>query len=202
MPLRQTAANWGDFALHQFDRFVPPQQRQDAYDRAKAFAIERPFLFAFLLAQGFFSAIPLILFTTFTLSTLFTFATIFLCATLFWMGIALLVLVPTLFLTGSLALFIWSFGATAFITSRAAYATFLVMTEAPKLERREHHREVKVTEDEVGRDGDRKTDQVSTVPSASSSSGASWTRIESQETRDVKQEGEEDGRPGAGGPSE
>ncbi|EEY23011.1 predicted protein [Verticillium alfalfae VaMs.102] len=107
------------FSQRQLDRAVSPSTRQQAYTSAADFAHERPLLFAFLAAQLIFSFLPLVIFATFALSTgrlrprrrppL---------RPLLDSGVALLVLVPTLFLTSAVGLLVWIWAAGSFVVAR------------------------------------------------------------------------------------
>ncbi|KAL9947661.1 hypothetical protein D7B24_003950 [Verticillium nonalfalfae] len=106
------------FSQRQLDRAVSPSTRQQAYTSAADFAHERPLLFAFLAAQLIFSFLPLVIFATFALSTVgFALGAALLFA-LFWIGVALLVLVPTLFLTSAVGLLVWIWAAGSFVVAR------------------------------------------------------------------------------------
>jgi membrane protein implicated in regulation of membrane protease activity len=80
------------------------------------------FLFqSFLSSQLIFSFLPLVLFTIFALSTVaFAVGGAILFA-LFWIGIALLVLIPTLFITASIGVLVWAWAAGSFVIVRAVY---------------------------------------------------------------------------------
>lgn len=63
----------------------------------------------------FFSFTPLLIFSVFILSTaIFAFSTALLFS-LFWFGVALLVLVPTLLLTSTIAFFAYAWGLSSYI---------------------------------------------------------------------------------------
>ncbi|KAI1161613.1 hypothetical protein F5B18DRAFT_430502 [Nemania serpens] len=109
------------YGQRQVDRVVSPATRQKAIDSTTAFASSRPLLSLFLTAQLLFSLLPLLLFATFILSTV-VFATLLALAfVLFWTGLALVVLVPTLFFTGGLAVLLWLWAMSTFIVLRVLY---------------------------------------------------------------------------------
>ncbi|KAK7959341.1 uncharacterized protein PG986_004195 [Apiospora aurea] len=116
-------ANGGIFAYgqRQVNRVVSPPTRQKAYDATANFAQERPLTFAFIVSQSIFSLLPLMLFVSFALSTA-VFA--FVCGlvfSLFWIGIATLILVPTLFVAFSVAILVWIWAVATFIFARRVY---------------------------------------------------------------------------------
>ncbi|KAI1197606.1 hypothetical protein F5X97DRAFT_173380 [Nemania serpens] len=109
------------FGQRQVDRVLSPATRQKTIDSTTALASERPLLALFLVAQVLFSLLPLVLFATFVLSTAI-FAMLFALAfVLFWTGVALVVFVPTLFVTGGLAVFLWLWAMSVFILLRLVY---------------------------------------------------------------------------------
>jgi hypothetical protein len=76
---------------------------------------------SFLFIQLLLSFTPLALFASFALGTiLFSFITALLFS-LFWIGAALLVLVPTLFVTVSLGIAVWIWVVCSFIVTKWAY---------------------------------------------------------------------------------
>lgn len=91
------------------DRVVTPEQREQAYERIGQFAKERPMLASFIACQVLTSSVPIGVFAAFTSSV----ATLSLGAammfSLFWFGVAVMVLIPTLFVTVSLGsiMFFW-----------------------------------------------------------------------------------------------
>lgn len=128
------------FSQRQLDRVVSPSKRRDVYDAASEFAHERPILFvrapslptpltpltstlqAFLLFQVVFSFLPLVTFAVFALSTVALALGSALVFSLFWIGVALLVLVPTLFLTSSIGLLVWLWAAGSFLVARKLWS--------------------------------------------------------------------------------
>ncbi|KAF2158209.1 hypothetical protein K461DRAFT_264985 [Myriangium duriaei CBS 260.36] len=102
------------------DGVFPPEKRAELLTRIKAFVIKNPKISAFLLTNVALSAGPLILFALFSL-TVFVFALIValvvallaaVAFTLFAVGVALLILFPTVFFTTLTAtfLFLWGLG--------------------------------------------------------------------------------------------
>ncbi|KAF2676760.1 hypothetical protein K458DRAFT_447343 [Lentithecium fluviatile CBS 122367] len=100
------------------DRIFPPEQRAEMLGKLQAFAINNPKLAAFLTAQIAFTGLPLLLFFTFSL-TVFLFSLIAalligivaaLLFTVFMVGVALVVVLPTVFLTTFTASFFYLWG--------------------------------------------------------------------------------------------
>lgn len=86
---------------------------------AQSFTTDTPQ--TFLASQLIFSFIPLLTFAIFALSTVafaFFAAIIF---SLFWIGVALLVLVPALLVTFSIAVLVWAWAVGSFIIARWLY---------------------------------------------------------------------------------
>jgi hypothetical protein len=103
------------------DRVAPPSSRQKAFDDVSAFAKGRPILFVFLASLLAFSVLPLVLFTAFAVSvtaTAFTAASLF---SLFWVGLAVVVLVPALLISGAGALLFATWVAAGLLTSQWLY---------------------------------------------------------------------------------
>ncbi|KAI4595089.1 hypothetical protein KJ359_007343 [Pestalotiopsis sp. 9143b] len=76
---------------------------------------------AFIVSQLIFSALPLALFISFSISTA-AFAIV--SATLFcvfWVGVGLLVLCPILFVTSGIAVLVWVWAVVTFIVGRKVY---------------------------------------------------------------------------------
>ncbi|KEY72915.1 hypothetical protein S7711_06745 [Stachybotrys chartarum IBT 7711] len=109
------------YAQSSLDRIVSPASRQAAYDTTTSFAVARPILFAFVAAQLVLSFIPILLFTTFALSVVAFALGAALLFALFWIGVALLVLVPTLLVTASLGLLLWAWAVGSFVVARWLY---------------------------------------------------------------------------------
>ena len=103
------------------DRWFPPEKREELKSKIAKFATEKPHLAAFLLSQLALSGGPLALFIVMSLTVL-VFALLAgiivgvvgaLLFTVFCVGVALLVLLPTLFMTTFAAcfIFLWGIGA-------------------------------------------------------------------------------------------
>ena len=103
------------------DRWFPPEMREAVKSRIAKFAAEKPQLAAFILSQLALSGGPLALFIVMSLTVLI-FALLAgiiigvvgaLLFTVFCVGVALLVLLPTLFMTTFAAcfIFLWGLGA-------------------------------------------------------------------------------------------
>ncbi|KAK1237426.1 hypothetical protein MKX08_003051 [Trichoderma sp. CBMAI-0020] len=122
---RQTAASLlssaSSYAHRSLDSLISPSSRQRAYDTTASFASDQPILFSFITFQVLFSLLPILLFISFALSTFF----LTLCAavifTLFWTGVASLFLIPTLFITSSLAVLCWGSSVGSFVVARWLY---------------------------------------------------------------------------------
>jgi len=121
MAIQQRAS--GAFARGQslVDKVVSPEARKQYYDKTMAFAHEQPLLFTFLLIQFLLSFTPIALFLSFVLGTLALSFITALLFSLFWVGIALLVIVPTLFITVSLGIVVWIWAVSSFLVARWVY---------------------------------------------------------------------------------
>jgi membrane protein implicated in regulation of membrane protease activity len=75
----------------------------------------------FLAVQIFLSATPLLLFVSFTVGTLFLSLITAAVFSLFWIGVALLVLIPTLFVTVSIGIAVWIWLVSSFLIARWVY---------------------------------------------------------------------------------
>ncbi|CAF3450534.1 hypothetical protein SNK03_002333 [Fusarium graminearum] len=128
-----TADSWKDFpeekasgfityARNSVDRVVPPPSRQKAYDDTMAFASSRPVLFSFIVSQLLLSFLPLLMFLTFSLSTILFALGAAIVFALFWIGVALLVLVPALLVTSSIAVLVWGWAVGSFVVARWLYS--------------------------------------------------------------------------------
>ncbi len=104
-----------------FDKWFPPEKREEMKNKIMKFATERPQLAAFLLSQIALSGIPLGLFVLMSITVL-VFALLAgilvgvlgaVLFTVFCLGLALLVLLPTLFMTtfAGTFIFLWGLGA-------------------------------------------------------------------------------------------
>ncbi|KAK8137147.1 hypothetical protein PG984_005087 [Apiospora sp. TS-2023a] len=109
------------YGQRQVDRVVSPPTRQKAYDATTSFAQERPLTFAFIVSQSVFSLLPLMLFVSFALSTIVFALVCGLVFSLFWIGIATLLLVPTLFVTCTVAILVWIWAVATFVFARRIY---------------------------------------------------------------------------------
>ncbi|TLD25548.1 hypothetical protein PspLS_05958 [Pyricularia sp. CBS 133598] len=116
---KEQASGFIAFLQRQLDRVVSPETRDQAYERMQEFAKERPFLFTFLVAQVLTCAVPVALFAAFTSSVLVLSLGAAVLFTFFWLGVAVMVLVPTLFVTVTIGavLFCWV------VAIRFAYTT-------------------------------------------------------------------------------
>ncbi|KAK4233769.1 hypothetical protein C8A03DRAFT_38499 [Achaetomium macrosporum] len=153
----------------QLDRVFPPKSRQEAYAQALELATTRPFLFSFILAEAAITLTPMLLFLTFTLSTLVFALGCVALFTLLWTGLALLVLIPTLFVASGIALCVWAWGAATFFACRWTLGALQDMSApAPA-------GAAAPVEDDPGRH------------LSASSSPASWAKVEKVEERDVEQ---------------
>ncbi|KAL7782069.1 hypothetical protein V8C43DRAFT_213792 [Trichoderma afarasin] len=109
------------YAQGSLNSLIPPSSRQRAYDAASSFASDQPILFSFTVFQALFALLPLLLFFSFALSTiLLAFSAAFAFA-FFWIGIACLFLIPTLFITASLAVLCWGTSVGSFVVARKLY---------------------------------------------------------------------------------
>ncbi|KAF4983454.1 hypothetical protein FZEAL_1183 [Fusarium zealandicum] len=112
---RDNASGFIAYARNSVDRVVSPDARQRAYDNTAAFAS------SFLVSQLLLSFLPLLIFITFSLSTVaFALGAAILFA-LFWIGVALLLLVPTLLVTSSIAVLVWGWAVGSFLVARWLY---------------------------------------------------------------------------------
>jgi hypothetical protein len=104
-----------------FDRWFPPEKREELKAKIAKFATEKPYFAAFLLSQLALSGGPLALFFIMSLTVL-VFALLAgvivgvvgaLLFTVFCVGVGLLILLPTLFVTMFAAcfIFLWGIGA-------------------------------------------------------------------------------------------
>ncbi|KAF1957357.1 hypothetical protein CC80DRAFT_443514 [Byssothecium circinans] len=102
------------------NKFCPPEKRTEILSNLQQFAVNNPKLAGFLTAQIAFTGIPLLLFLTFSV-TVFLFSLMAalliglvaaLLFTVFMVGIALIVVLPTVFLTtfGATFVFLWGLG--------------------------------------------------------------------------------------------
>lgn len=74
------------------------------------------------MSQLLLSFLPLLIFVIFSLSTiLFALGSAIIFA-LFWIGVALLVLVPALLVTSSIAVLVWGWAVGSFVVARWLYS--------------------------------------------------------------------------------
>lgn len=104
------------------DRFFPPERRNEVKAKLMKFATEKPMFASFIFSQIAISGLPLALFAVFTVGVC-VFALLgaliiaVLGAVLFTVvmaGFALIILLPTLFITTFSAAFIWLWGVGAY----------------------------------------------------------------------------------------
>ncbi|QIW99835.1 hypothetical protein AMS68_005353 [Peltaster fructicola] len=114
-----TTVNWAaSKAKDTLDKVVPPEQSNAIVERARDFASANPKLAAFLLTNLAFSAVPVLLFTVFSVSvfifSLLTGLIMGIVAALVFtssvVGLALVFLVPTILMTtlAATTLFFWT----------------------------------------------------------------------------------------------
>ncbi|KAF5577226.1 kinase [Fusarium pseudoanthophilum] len=118
---RDNASGFIAYARSSVDRVAPPNSRQKAYDNTASFASSRPILFSFIVSQLLLSFLPLLIFLTFSLSTILFALGAAIVFALFWIGVALLVLVPALLATSSIAVLVWGWAIGSFIIARWLY---------------------------------------------------------------------------------
>lgn len=104
------------------DKWFPPEKREELKNKIMKFATERPQLAAFLLSQIALSGIPLALFVLMSI-TVFVFALLVgiivgvlgaVLFTVFCLGLALIILLPTLFITTFAGVFVFLWGLAAY----------------------------------------------------------------------------------------
>lgn len=83
---------------------------------------------SFLVTQGLFSLLPILLFASFAFGTVALAAISALFFSLFWIGIAALVLGSTLFVTSSLALLAWVWVVGTYLAATFAYGLVFAST--------------------------------------------------------------------------
>ncbi|KAI1090817.1 hypothetical protein F5B19DRAFT_303181 [Rostrohypoxylon terebratum] len=109
------------YGQRQVDRVASPPTRQKAYDRVHDFATEKPVLFSFVAFQSALSLAPILLFTGFAVTTIAVSLISAVVFSFFWIGIATFFLVPTLFITFSIASLVWAWAVVAFFAGRWVY---------------------------------------------------------------------------------
>ncbi|MCJ1435773.1 hypothetical protein MMC27_005148 [Xylographa pallens] len=116
--LQGTVTGFVNGGQNLLDRFFPPERRSELWAKFNKFATEKPMLASFLLSQIALSGIPIALFVVMTIGV-FVFALVAalvvgvlgaLLFTAFCVGVALLVLLPVLFITTFAGAFIWLWG--------------------------------------------------------------------------------------------
>jgi len=100
---------------------MAPSARQQYYSNAVTFAREQPLLLTFLLPPLLLSLTPLTLFLTFSISTLLFSLLTAAAFILFWVGLAVLVLIPTLFVTLGLGVIVGIWGVCSWLVARWVY---------------------------------------------------------------------------------
>ncbi|KAL6863320.1 hypothetical protein ACO1O0_003568 [Amphichorda felina] len=120
--VHEKAASAYSLAQHSLDRVMPPSSRQRAYSTTSDFASARPILFSFLVAQLTLSFLPLLTFAVFALSTVAFSLGAAVVFSLFWIGVAFMVLVPTVLVTSSIAVLVWAWVVGSFLVARWLYA--------------------------------------------------------------------------------
>ncbi|KAK7550406.1 hypothetical protein JOL62DRAFT_480425, partial [Phyllosticta paracitricarpa] len=114
------ASTFKSKSMSVIDGLFPPAKRAEVLSKLQAWAAANPKLAAFLLAQLALSGFPLVMFGVFTV-TVFVFSLIVallvgvlvaLLFTAFMVGVALLVVLPTTFITtlGASFVFLWGLG--------------------------------------------------------------------------------------------
>ncbi|KAL8665561.1 MAG: hypothetical protein Q9168_007666 [Polycauliona sp. 1 TL-2023] len=104
------------------DRLMPPEKRNELMAKASKFATEKPAMASFILSHLALSGVPMGLFIIMTItvvvfSILVALILALLAAVLFsvaCVGFALIILLPTLFITTAAASFIWLWGIGAY----------------------------------------------------------------------------------------
>ncbi|KAJ4303065.1 hypothetical protein N0V90_001956 [Kalmusia sp. IMI 367209] len=115
----------GNALYNVLDRIAPSDKRAEMFSKLQDFAGKNPKLAAFLVTHVVLTGIPTLLFIIFSISVfLFSLVTALLVGllaavlfTLFMVGLALLVLLPTIFMTTFTAsfLFLWALGGYAIL---------------------------------------------------------------------------------------
>ncbi|PMD58177.1 uncharacterized protein K444DRAFT_644112 [Hyaloscypha bicolor E] len=121
MAIQQRASGIITYAQSLIDTIISPDTRKAYYYKTVAFAQDQPILFTFVLIQFLLSSTPVALFLAFALGTLALSFITALLFSLFWIGVALLLLVPTLFITVSLGIVLWVWAVSSFLIARWIY---------------------------------------------------------------------------------
>jgi len=111
------------------DKVISPSTRERAYSNIAAFAREKPLLAAFLAIQFVFSSLFLVIFACFVGSTIVFALGSALLFIAFWVGVALFLLLPTLFVTVSVGILVWMWAVSSFFIARWAYEMVPVSTK-------------------------------------------------------------------------
>lgn len=120
------------------DRVLPPKTRHELYTTTVDFSSEQPLAASFLFTLLFFTALPLLLFTTFVLTVAITTLSIAMITTLLLATLALGALIPTLVIGTTAAVFIWSWALFSLIALRFVFNWLYNLAGTPEI-----HAEVK-----------------------------------------------------------
>jgi len=118
---RQVASDVFARAQRLLDSVVTPETRKQFYNNISAFANEHPLLATFIAFQLLLSFTPLALFAAFVTGTVLVSIIAALAFSLFWIGIAFLVLIPVLFITVPIGVFLWLSATSSFLVARWIY---------------------------------------------------------------------------------
>ncbi|CAG8953074.1 hypothetical protein HYFRA_00003269, partial [Hymenoscyphus fraxineus] len=125
MGVQESASGALTYATRQLDRIISPSTRRDVWEYVVRNLRERPVLGSLLALLTLTSLPPLLLFTTFCASLLaFTIVSALLFV-VFWIGVALLVLIPTLFFTVGVGCCVWAWGVVWFVGGRWVYNSLI-----------------------------------------------------------------------------
>jgi hypothetical protein len=108
---------------------------------------------SFLVSQLLFSFLPLALFATFVISTVAFALGAAIIFALFWIGVALLLLVPTLFVTFSVGVLVWIWAVASFVVGKWIYNMVPVSVKGIARVDVPNGRRVVITKDEGGLHG-------------------------------------------------
>ncbi|EMD67802.1 hypothetical protein COCSADRAFT_34587 [Bipolaris sorokiniana ND90Pr] len=108
------------------NQLLPPRRREQMIEQSRDYANRNPKIAAFLTTQAAFTGIPLVLFLAFAAVTLLVSLTtclflgllVSLSITFFVVGLALIFVVPTVFIASFSAIFIFIWGLAGFIILR------------------------------------------------------------------------------------
>lgn len=76
---------------------------------------------SFIVSQLLLCLLPLLIFLTFSVSTIVFVLGVAAVFALFWIGVALLILVPALIFTSSIAVLVWGWAVGSFVIARWLY---------------------------------------------------------------------------------